>query len=88
MIPQVMSATQSVLSMTECYAVFMQFEELNEVNVQLSIAFGFLTFVCSFLGIFYVNQFIKKSGRQSIIAVILTVVLCLSLAVMPVKLII
>ena len=33
MIPQAMSATQSMLSMTECYAVFMQFEELNEVNV-------------------------------------------------------
>ena len=58
-----MGATQSMLTQIESYSIFIEYEELNEINEELAVVFSILTLICAFIGIFGVNKYIAKSGK-------------------------
>ena len=84
MAPVVMSATNQYITMVASISVVSQFVYSGELNPHYAILFGILALVCSYSGIKAVNYYLKKTGgKQSIIAVILTIILILALISLP-----
>ena len=50
-----------------------------------AIMFGVITIVAAYIGIQSINWYIKKSGKSSIIAFMLVLVLVLALVSLPIK---
>jgi len=48
-----------------------------------AILFGIITFIAAFIGIYGVNIYIERSGRQSVIAIMLVIVLALAFVSLP-----
>jgi len=59
MIPQCMSATQSMLTLVESFSIFLQFEYIGAENMNLGYTFGILTLLSAFVGINGVNSYIR-----------------------------
>ena len=55
------------------------------VSFDYAVCCGILAFVSGMTGIFAVNRMIKKSGKQSTIAIMLIMVLVLALLLLPLK---
>jgi len=53
------------------------------LNIDYSLIFGAITIVAAYIGIQGVNKFVAKSGRQSIIPIILTSILIFALISLP-----
>ena len=50
-----------------------------------AIIFGVITIIAAYIGITAINMYVKKSGRQSIIAFMLVLVLVLALVSLPIN---
>jgi hypothetical protein len=66
-------------------SVASQYIFMEQLNIYFSGLFGLITIVAAYVGIKSVNTYIEKSGKQSIIAIILVIVLVLSLVSLPFK---
>ena len=83
MLPVIVSATNQYITMIASVAVVIQFYVLNMLNIPYSIIFGAITIVAAYLGINAVNKFVAKSGRQSIIPILLTSILVFAVLSLP-----
>lgn len=88
MVPQIMSATNQYITMIASISVVVQFIYLDQLYWSYSIVFGILSIFGAYTGIGCVNAYIKRSGKQSVIAIILVVTLTLALLSLPLKYII
>lgn len=84
MIPQVMSGTNQYITMIASLSVAIQFIYIGAMNFQYAILFGFLTLIAAYTGITAVNIYVKRSGKQSVIAILLVIVLTLALISLPI----
>ena len=57
----------------------------GELNWGYSLIFGAVTLVATFIGIKSVSVYIAASGRESIIALLLVIVLSIALVSIPLK---
>ena len=85
MIPQIMSGTNQYITMIASISVASQYIFMEQLNIYFSGLFGLITIFAAYVGIISVNIYIEKSGKQSIIAIILVVVFVLSLVSLPFK---
>ena len=70
--------------MVASISVVSQFVYSGQLNPHYAILFGLMALVCSYSGIKAVNYYLKKTGgKQSIIAVILTIILIFALVSLP-----
>jgi hypothetical protein len=83
--PSVMSSTNQYITMIASICVSIQFYLAGALDFQFASIFGGLTLVSAFCGIHFVNKMVQKSGKQSIIAIILTLVLIFALLSLPVN---
>jgi len=84
MIPQVMSGTNQYITMIASISVAIQFIYIGQMNFSFAILFGFLTLIAAYTGITAVNYYVKRSGKQSVIAILLVIVLTLALISLPI----
>jgi uncharacterized membrane protein YfcA len=85
MLPTVMSATNQYITMIASICVAVQFSMNNQMIWPWALTFGVVALVSAYIGIQGVKKVIERSGKQSIIAVILTVVLVIALLSLPLK---
>ena len=71
--------------MVASICVALQYFYLGAANPWYSLLFGSMTLVCAYTGIKMVNVYIARSGKQSVIMVILTICLVLALVSLPIK---
>lgn len=83
MIPSIMSNTNQYITMVASLSVTIQFLMRGQLNKHYSLVFGITSFISAFVGLFFVNKYIKKTGKQSLIAIILTLVLVVALLLLP-----
>jgi uncharacterized membrane protein YfcA len=83
MIPQVMSGTNQYITMVASISVALQFTMLGQLLLPFALLFGAITLVSVYVGIVGVNAYIKKSGKQSVILILLSVVLTMALVSLP-----
>ena len=69
--------------MISAISVTLQFIFLGKLLWFHAALFAVVTFIAAYVGIKGVNIYIKKSGRQSVIAILLVIVLTLSLFSLP-----
>ena len=72
--------------MVAAISVVFQFILMGELIWTHSLIFGALALVAAYVGIKGVNVYIRKSGRQSVIAIMLVIVLILALVSLPINL--
>lgn len=82
---QVMSSTNQFITMVSADAVLLQFVVLGEIDWTYSLIFGFTSLVSAYIGIMTVKWYIARSGRESVIALILMIVLVFALISLPIK---
>lgn len=85
MLPSVMSSTNQYITMVASISVTIQFAAKGALNWHWAFCFGFIALIGAFIGIQGVKSIIEKSGKQSIITIILTFVLILALVSLPIK---
>jgi uncharacterized membrane protein YfcA len=85
MVPQVMSGTNQYITMIASIAVVFQFIYLDQLHWGYALIFGAITVLAAYTGIQSVNAYIKKSGKQSVIAILLVIVLTLAILSLPLK---
>ena len=83
--PQVMAATNQYITMVSAIAVALQFAMLNDMIWPYACVFGVSTIIAAFIGIRAVQCYIQSSGKESIIALLLIIVLSLALVSIPIK---
>ena len=66
-------------------AVVVQFIYLDQLNWGYATVCGVIAVLAAFTGIFSINIYIKKSGKQSVITILLIIVLVLALVSLPLK---
>ena len=71
--------------MVASISVAAQYLYLGALNPYYSALFGSMTLICAYVGIKMVNIYIKKSGKQSVIMIILAVCLILALVSLPIN---
>ena len=74
--------------MISTIAVGVQFLHMNVLNYAYCLYLGSFVFLGSYFGITQVNRIVKLTGRQSVIVISLTVVLIVSMIMLPMKYII
>jgi len=84
MIPSVMSGTNQYITMIASVSVAIQFMYIGAMNFQYAALFGGLTLIAAYTGITAVNIYVKRSGKQSVIAILLVLVLTLALISLPI----
>jgi len=84
MIPQVMSGTNQYITMVASITVAIQYFWIGDMEVWYALLFGGLTIVSAYIGITTINAYVKKSGKQSLITIILTGVLICALLMLPI----
>lgn len=57
----------------------------GELDWEWAVFFGFMTFISAFTGIRGINWYIKRSGKQSTIAFILTGCLIAAIVMLPIN---
>lgn len=85
MVPQIMSGTNQYITMIASVSVVFQFIYIGQLYYYYAMIFGAMTIFAAFTGIKLVNIYIKKSGKQSIITILLVIVLTLALVSLPLK---
>jgi len=85
MIPSVMSGTNQYITLVASMSVCLQFLMAKNMLVNYALCFGSMTIVCAYIGISSVNSIVKKSGKQSVITVILAACLIIALLSLPLK---
>ena len=83
MLPLMMSATNQYITLIASFAVAIQFTVSGDMIWHYAILFGTMTIFCAFAGIALVNNYVSKSGKQSTIPIILTIVLIIALLSLP-----
>lgn len=83
--PQVMSGTNQYITMIASISVAIQFAWIGDMMWPFAILFGAITLVAAYIGIQSINWYVKKSGKQSVIAFMLVLVLVLALVSLPIK---
>ena len=71
--------------MVASIATALQFVLKGEVLFWHAVYFGLITIASALCGLKAINIYVARSGRQSIIAIVLTAVLALALVSLPVK---
>ena len=84
MIPSVMSGTNQYITMIASLSVAIQFVYIGAMKFDFAIMFGTLTLFAAYTGITAVNIYVKRSGKQSVIAILLVIVLTLALISLPI----
>lgn len=69
-------------------SVVIQFLMAGQLSPDYAKCFGIISFFSAFVGIYFVNKIIQKSGKQSIIAILLTLVLIVAIILLPINYII
>lgn len=69
--------------MVASLSVALQFLFLGDMLVNYAILFGIMTVVSAYVGITSINNYVKKTGKQSTIAILLTLVLVFALVSLP-----
>lgn len=85
MIPIVMSMTNQYITLIASLSVVIQFFMEGLLSLDYAIVFAFVAFTGSLIGITAVNKAVQKSGKQSPIAIMLTLVLIQALILLPVN---
>ncbi|CDW72608.1 UNKNOWN [Stylonychia lemnae] len=85
MLPVLVASTNQYLALISTIAVSFQYWYLGMLNLQYIIVLGSVTVLGCYIGIKQVQVIVQKSGRQSIMVVILAIVLFLSFSMIPVK---
>lgn len=85
MVPLVMSGTNQYITMIASIAVVVQFMYLDQLNWGYAALCGGIAVLAAFTGIFSINIYVKKSGKQSVITILLIIVLVLALVSLPLK---
>lgn len=83
MVPQVMAGTNQYITMVASIVTAFQFIYIGDLLWYYSFFFGTMTVFAAFLGLQALNQYIKKSGKQSVIAFVLTFCLAFALISLP-----
>lgn len=68
-------------------SVFIQFSLLGSVNYAYAVIFGVVALFAAGLGITRINNYIKKSGRQSVILMFLLTALIIAFLSLPAKMV-
>ena len=71
--------------MISAVAVAVQFAMASEMNYAYALIFGVSTIGAAYIGIKSVQIYISQSGKESIIALMLLIVLSLALISIPLK---
>lgn len=79
-----MSGTNQYITMIASVSVAIQFIYIGSMNYQFAGMFGVITLIAAYSGITAVNIYVKRSGKQSVIAVLLVIVLTLALVSLPI----
>lgn len=85
MIPSVMSGTNQYITLIASISVAIQFAYQGQMLLPYAGLFGAITVVCAFIGIKGVTAYVKKSGKQSVITIILAFCLIIALLSLPLK---
>eukprot|EP00347_Sterkiella_histriomuscorum_P014754 403359664 len=85
MLPVIVASTNQYLALISTIAVSSQYWYLGMMNWQYCSVFGFLGIIGSYIGIKVVMKIVQKSGRQSIMVVILAFVLFTSFILVPIR---
>ena len=81
-----MSGTNQYITMIASIATAIQFILKGELLIGHAILFGLITIFSAYSGLKALNIYITRSGgKQSIIAIILTLVLIIALISLPLK---
>ena len=80
-----MSGTNQYITMIASISVAIQFAWIGDLIYSYAIIFGVITIFAAYIGITSINMYVKKSGRQSIIAFMLVLVLVLALVSLPIN---
>ena len=83
MLPQVIVNTNSYITLIASVTTCLQFLILEELNMYYALVIGIECIICTIIGIQAVNIYIAKSGKQSVIAIALSIVLVICLACLP-----
>lgn len=83
MVPQVMAGTNQYITMVASIVTVFQFIYIGDLLWWYAIIFGSITIVSAFCGLKALNAYLAKSGKQSIIAIILTFVLTFAVISLP-----
>jgi len=85
MVPKVMSGTNQYITMIAALAVTFQLIALGELHFGYAIVFGVTTVLAAMTGIKAINIYTAKSGKQSIILILLAICLIAALLMLPLK---
>ena len=66
-------------------SVVIQFIYLGRLNWGYAYLFGLVTIFAAYTGIKSINEYVKRSGKQSVIAIMLVIVLVLAILMLPLK---
>jgi len=86
MVPQVMSSTNQYIGMIMSISTMLQFAVEGKLDAVYEAIFGMLGLLATYGGLTILNRVLKRTGKQSPIVIMLVVVMCVSLAMMPLKL--
>ena len=79
-----MSGTNQYITMVASISVAIQFLLLGDMEVWYALLFGALTLISAYIGITSINGYVQRSGKQSVIAIVLTLVLVFALVSLPI----
>lgn len=83
MLPSVMSGTNQYITMIAALSTAAQFIYIGDMMYAYAGLFALLTLISAFCGLKAINAYTAKSGKESIIAIILVIVLTLALLGLP-----
>lgn len=73
--PVASAATSTLMILFSSSAATLSFAIDGHINVQYAFIYGSLNFTASFLGVFFVGRAVKRSGRSSIIVLLLALMM-------------
>ena len=80
-----MSATNQFITLIASIAVASQFAYLQVIYWGYALIYMLITVIAVWIGISMVNVYVKKTGKQSIILIILVICLTLAFVSIPLK---
>jgi len=85
MLPAVMGGTNQFITLVTSLTVALQFFYLGDMNLYFATLFGATTIVSAYVGIKGVQTYINRTGKQSLITIILATCLILALVSLPIN---
>lgn len=83
--PSIASATGMYIVMYSAGAITLQFIMTNELLWDYSLVCGLSTILGTYLGISLINRLVKKTGRQSLLILVLCLLILVSIIVIPIN---